>query len=397
MPGARFKVYGSPTLPPGTFLRRAGPLPGPLRGAGVQWHYRGSTAIWHGVGQLGLRAGEEILFPSYHCGSELDPIVCRGLAVRFYRIDRHLKIDVAALRRNIGPRTRAVFMIHYLGVPGAVDDLRDLCRTRGIFLLEDCAHGLLGTCNGRPLGTLGDLAFFSLKKSLPVPDGGALVANTLPLPPPPKNGGPPRSVTARTVKGMIERHLLRRGGTAGAALSRLTIDLVPGLTRPLRKRFLPRWYAAPLPFDANQDETRFQPGQAEWAQSAISRRLLPRLRHLRIAERRRRNYLLLIDGLREAAAVRPVIPDLPEGAVPWQMPVLVEDPAAFRDHLEARGVECGLFWNRPHRLTPAPHEDPDGAFLRRHLICLPVHQDLEPPDVEYLTEACREWRGRPPC
>src|SRR5207245_6549749 len=71
-----------------------------------------------------------------------------------------------------------LYLIHYVGFPGPVQELSVACRARRLLLIEDCAQALLSNCAERPLGSFGDVAIFSIRKTLPVPDGGALVAGT---------------------------------------------------------------------------------------------------------------------------------------------------------------------------------------------------------------------------
>ena len=74
-------------------------------------------------------------------------------------------------------------LIHYLGFPGPVQEVRALCQRRGLALIEDCAHALFSRLGDRSLGTFGDLAIFSPWKSLPLPDGGLLRVNDVRLSP----------------------------------------------------------------------------------------------------------------------------------------------------------------------------------------------------------------------
>ena len=68
--------------------------------------------------------------------------------------------------------------------------MKQLAEQHGLPLIEDCALSLLSADGDTPLGTTGDVAIFCLYKTLPVPNGGAMVVNgprrySLPEPPPP--------------------------------------------------------------------------------------------------------------------------------------------------------------------------------------------------------------------
>ena len=135
------------------------------------------AAIWNLVRALRLGTDEAILLPSYTCGAEVDAVLKAGAHVRFYRIDRSARIDVDSLPA-ISPGDRGVLVTHFFGFADSeLDSICDLCREHGLFLIEDCAHALYSHHRGRPLGTFGDAAVFSLWKTLPLPDGGAVRTN----------------------------------------------------------------------------------------------------------------------------------------------------------------------------------------------------------------------------
>jgi perosamine synthetase len=71
-----------------------------------------------------------------------------------------------------------VLVVHYFGFPQPIVKIKEFCKERGLYLLEDCAHVLQGrTEEGIVLGTSGDISIFSWRKFLPVYDGGQLVIN----------------------------------------------------------------------------------------------------------------------------------------------------------------------------------------------------------------------------
>jgi dTDP-4-amino-4,6-dideoxygalactose transaminase len=113
------------------------------------------------------------------CGVEAEAVIAAGFAARLYRVEAEtLQASCGAVEAALTPDTAAVLVTHYFGFPQrAILDIRDRCSSFGAFLIEDCAHALGSCLDGQPLGTIGDLSFFSLRKSIPVPHGGALVVN----------------------------------------------------------------------------------------------------------------------------------------------------------------------------------------------------------------------------
>ena len=75
---------------------------------------------------------------------------------------------------------RAVVAVHYAGVPFDVEGLRRVLADRpDVWLVEDAAHGLFGSWQGQPLGSLGRVAALSFHetKNVTCGEGGALVLN----------------------------------------------------------------------------------------------------------------------------------------------------------------------------------------------------------------------------
>jgi dTDP-4-amino-4,6-dideoxygalactose transaminase len=94
---------------------------------------------------------------------------------------RDLSLDPGDVEARIGPRTKAVCVVHYAGYAGPVDELRRLCDERGLALIEDAAHSPSATTVGgdRKLGTFGSAGAFSFfsNKVLSCGEGGLLATD----------------------------------------------------------------------------------------------------------------------------------------------------------------------------------------------------------------------------
>src|ERR1017187_5125464 len=113
----------------------------------------GRSAIRAAAWGLGLREGDEVLLPAYCCGVEITSLRACGVNTRLLPIGRDLVLDPADVRSAIGPRTRAIYVIHYFGHPQPLTELREIADRSGLRLIEDCALALL-SCDERgiPLG-----------------------------------------------------------------------------------------------------------------------------------------------------------------------------------------------------------------------------------------------------
>ena len=99
-----------------------------------------------------------------------------GATLRYYPIRRDMTLDPDDVERCCRAHNAGLlYVIHYAGWPQPMTELVDLCRRRGMLLVEDCALALLSEADGRPLGGFGDWSVFCLYKTLPLPHGGLLI------------------------------------------------------------------------------------------------------------------------------------------------------------------------------------------------------------------------------
>jgi len=129
---------------------------------------------------LDIQPGDEVIVPSFTFVSTVNAFVLRGARPVFADIRPDtLNLDERRLDRLIGPRTRAIVPVHYAGVGCEMDVIVQIAQRRGLFVIEDNAHGLFGRYRGRNLGTFGSLATLSFHetKNISCGEGGALLIN----------------------------------------------------------------------------------------------------------------------------------------------------------------------------------------------------------------------------
>jgi dTDP-4-amino-4,6-dideoxygalactose transaminase len=367
-----------PTLSPRMLAPRlrAGPAPFPLSGAEVRRYYFARNGVWL-AGRLLSVEGQEVLVPSYHHGVEIEALVAAGAVPRFVRVDGRMRLDLGHLEASIGRRTRAIYVIHYLGFPQPIDPILAIARRHGLPVIEDCALALLSRDGDVPLGSRGDLGIFCLYKTLPVPNGGLLVLNALEAAieaPRPARSAPAGSTLSHAA-GSFLAHLAHRYGAGGEAIRegvRRTGRVIRAATgvRPL-----------------STGTTHFDPGAAEVGMSGLTRLIAENLDFDQIVEARRRNWFLLFSRLRELAP--PIHTELPAGTCPLFYPLLCRDKEQVAQRLAARGIETVDFWREGHPACP-PDAFPESFALRQRVLELPLHQDLDQDDMAYLASAAEE-------
>lgn len=366
-----------PTLWPGLLspLAAERPAPFPFGAPGVTRFYFARNAVFHGVRLLGI-AGREVLVPAYHHGVEIAALVAAGAVPRFVRVDGRMRLDLEDLAAKIGPRTGAVYVIHYAGFPQPMDDVRAVAARAGLPVIEDCALSLLSAEGTRPLGSTGDLGIFCFYKALPVPNGGALVVNATGLASaPPRPTAAPLVSTLSHAAGALVANAAFRLGEAGEAIR----AVVRGTYRALRGASGLR--------PVSTGTSTFDPGAVHLGMSGLSETIARRIDAAAVVAARRRNYFLLLGRLRDRVA--PVFAEVPAGVSPLFYPLLCDDKAAVKARLAARGIETVDFWRNGHPLCAAD-AFPEVAALRRRVLELPVHQDLGPEDMAFIARCVKE-------
>lgn len=367
------RVSSLPALSP-TSLWRAGSRAEafPFGDARTRFFYLGRGAVWHAVRLLGL-AGKEVLVPAYHHGVEIEALCDAGAEPVFYNVGRDFTLDLESLASRIGPRTGAVYVIHYAGFPQPMSDVASLARARGLKIIEDCALALYSADGPTALGSSGDAGIFCLYKSLPVPNGGALWM--------PTGWDGADLVPARRMTGLhqIASSMLARLERAVpvGALVRRAVQAGARTARSVR----------PLPVDAHPVGHRtFRQGQQHLDISPVSLRVAATLEAPAIVSARRRNYLSLEMMLRDV--LPPVRRTLAQGVCPLFYPAWCEEKKRVHAALVKEGIEAIDFWSEGSPLVEQG-AFPDVEALRTHVLELPIHQDLDEDDLHRMALVVR--------
>lgn len=132
------------------------------------------------LGALCLDPGDEVVTTCMSFTATASAILSFGLIPRFADISPdNYCIGAEEIERAIGPRTKAVVVVHLYGFAANMDEIGALARRRNLAVIEDCAQALGTTWGGRPLGSIGDIGVFSLNqpKNITSGEGGVVVTN----------------------------------------------------------------------------------------------------------------------------------------------------------------------------------------------------------------------------
>ena len=140
----------------------------------------GTAALHIAALAIGVGPGDEVVVPSLTFIADLNAIVMCGADVVLADVtsESDWAMSPAEIERRIGPKTKAVLIVHFAGYACDMDAIAEICERRKVALIEDCAHAPGADYKGRPLGTFGAISawsFFS-NKNIAVGEGGMVVA-----------------------------------------------------------------------------------------------------------------------------------------------------------------------------------------------------------------------------
>ncbi|MGF1509375.1 MAG: DegT/DnrJ/EryC1/StrS family aminotransferase [Myxococcota bacterium] len=139
----------------------------------------GTAALWISMMSLGIGEGDEVIVPAYTYVATYTAVLFTGATPILAEVDDTLNLDPADLPRRLTSKTKAVVPVHMLGNPARLDDIIQFAKQHDLLVIEDCAQAAGARYRGRPVGSFGRMAGFSLNffKTFTAGDGGLLVTS----------------------------------------------------------------------------------------------------------------------------------------------------------------------------------------------------------------------------
>ncbi len=138
----------------------------------------GTAALEMGLRALGVGPGDEVLVPAFTFAATANVVLNVGAIPIFVNVDDALNISVDDAERRVTSRTRAVIAVHMRGVPCDMERVVEFSSLHGLALIEDCAQAFGAKYQGKPVGTFGDAAAYSLQshKVITTGEGGVFTS-----------------------------------------------------------------------------------------------------------------------------------------------------------------------------------------------------------------------------
>lgn len=137
----------------------------------------GTAALKIALKALGIEKGKEVITQAFTFVATVESIIEAGLVPVITEVDDTLNMDPIDLEKKITKETRAIIVVHMLGVPSQMNEIKKIADKYNLYIIEDTAWGCGGKYCGQYLGTIGDVGAFSFdfNKALTTGEGGMLI------------------------------------------------------------------------------------------------------------------------------------------------------------------------------------------------------------------------------
>ncbi|HEX4070594.1 MAG TPA: DegT/DnrJ/EryC1/StrS family aminotransferase [Planctomycetaceae bacterium] len=306
---------------------------------------------------LGIGPGDEVIVPTQsHVATAHAVEYCSARPVFVDSEPRTGNIDIDAIEASITERTRALSVVHYLGLPVDMDRVMAIARRHNLFVVEDCALAIGSYYKGTHAGLIGDVGCFSFYpvKHITTAEGGMLIT---------RHADVAKSLSMQRAFG-IDRNIVSQRKTPGD------------------------YDVERLGFNYRLNEIGAAMGLAQMQRVEVF------LAKRHENDRALRNRLAEIDEVELLDSSRPGIE-----SSHYCLPILLKDPLAAKrldvmESLGKRGVGCSVYYPRP-----IPHMsyyrkkygDSDATFpvaarISKCSIALPIGPHVEAEDIVYIAE-----------
>lgn len=329
----------------------------------------------------GVKAGDAVLVPSYHCESMIEPFAWLGAELIPFRIREDLSIDLEDIARQSRPGIRSILVPQYFGHIRSIEPLSRLAAERGWTVIEDCAHAFFSV-GPRPLsGMHSDYVVASLPKFFPVLDGGVLASGRHDV-----SGVRTHPVGVRhELKGIVDMVEYAEEYGRRSPITKLLMSVL-SVARRAHRTTSDNDGRSELPASRHGGVT-FEPEHLDLSTCRTSRRWASSSRRDHHASARRSHWTTLRDALVDLPGVRLPIADLGAGDVPYVFAMDVEGGQTIYPELKRLGVPT-YRWETCHPEVDPSHCDNARRFFS-DLVQLPCHQSLTASELEWIIETVR--------
>ena len=138
-----------------------------------------TTALHLSMIVAGVTNGDEVICPSMSYIATANCIKYVGATPVFAEVGEDYNIDIADVKKKITSKTKAILIVHQIGMPADIDEFTALCKEKNLVLIEDAACAIGSSYKGRKIGSHSDFVCFSFhpRKVITTGDGGMITTS----------------------------------------------------------------------------------------------------------------------------------------------------------------------------------------------------------------------------
>jgi len=326
---------------------------------------------------FGARRGDEVILPALSFVATGNAVLIAGFKPVFVDIDRKtLNINPTKIEAAITKKTKAIMPVHLMGKPADMDAINRIAKKYKLYVIEDAAEAHGAIYKGRGVGTLGDMAAYSLYVAhiISTVEGGIVVTD--------------REDFAEILRS------LRSHGRA-CKCERCVLNVSSGYCA---KRFR---YGEGMDIRFVFERIGYSSKMNE-LEAAIGLGTLDIYKQ--ILRKRRRNLIGMMTKFKKFSPYLGTIEEGPDEKIgPHAFPIIIKEGAPFTrnqlvDFLEKRGIDTrDLFSSMPTQcrgfafLGYRSGDFPEAEYIGNNGIHIGVHQDIGEEHIEYFIEVVEEF------
>jgi dTDP-4-amino-4,6-dideoxygalactose transaminase len=341
----------------------------------ISFYPLGRDALLSGLVTLGLKKGDSVIIPAYMCDSTIKPLQAYGFNLVFIDIEENLGLSIDKLKEVIKDnQIKALLVVHYFGFTQNFDKVIDTCRECGVKVIEDASHSFMSQFLRNKGGIKGDAEVFSMRKSLPIVDGGALKINH-------DSYDVAKNSTHQCVSITSDfKYLILR--LFEKLVTRFGINIYGQSINNIKTKL--RGKSGNETYDFNT-----KPCQASWQ----LKKYLGNEKYLQDVQQIIVNNFNQLSQALQNLGFRLLVESVEQNVVP-QACVVYDDKGGLVDYLRSKGVGAWRWPDEemPKEITQNSELYPNSVFFDENLVLIPIHQSLGDKQINYIIQVLSRWQ-----
>ena len=126
----------------------------------------GTSALHMAVAAAGVGSGDEVIVPAYTFLASASCVLHHNGVPVFVDVNPDTyNIDPSKIKERISEKTKAIVAVHIHGLPADMDEVNAIAEEYGLVVIEDACQAHGAEYKGKKVGSIGDMAAFSLNRS----------------------------------------------------------------------------------------------------------------------------------------------------------------------------------------------------------------------------------------